>query len=1000
MLIKETLAILLFCLMAARPLQAADLPPDLGDQIPAEGKRETVIIRAGKLPEVPPHALPDGYVLEVAAASPLVTHPIMGCVDDQGRLFIGDAVGVNWNKAQLEKNPPNRILVLDDTDQDGVYDRSTVFADKMTFPQGAAWRNGSLYVCSPPGLWKLTDHDKDGVAEEREMIVSGFDYTGNAADVHGPKVHPNGRLYWCHGRKGHAAAGKDGKVVHEGKASGVWSCLPDGTDVQWHSLGCADNPTGLAFTAEGDILGTCNLYYSNPRGDTLMHWLYGGVYERADQMQAIAGLSRTMDVMPVIYNFGHVAVSGCAFGGWGTGQINDGKLHLYVTHFNTQRLVRMELTASGATFKTTENEFLKINHPDVHLTDVIEDRDGSLLVLNTGGWFRIGCPSSLMAKPDMMGSVYRIRGPKTGRKLAESSAQAVGSDSLLLGLQSPNLQTRRRALEKMAHLGSRDIPHEILISVLADVSDATSEHAAILASSRALLLESDARDFLRKAVLRHDTALKITEAPSSPENQSRVATKEERFAAPEYLARVLKVADLCGVKDQVFHELVIRSSVQPNTALFKTAMGIAAGDPELGHAVMGKLSEQVSVIDHATQDQRSLSELGAKKRQILVSQIEVFLPAFLSEVQGQQLLTQLLVSSQDAFKQCALRILAGQTSGIIHESWLEPLKSQLIKTPTPLLLDAIKKLKSAHFDAALQDLAASAHCPLSIRLKALDAVRNVKLTTELFEMITSVLKDATASPAARIQAANMLSSVPMTKEQLLSVAPLLASVGPVELKSMLTLARKTKDLETGRKLALHLAANPAIGSQQESVYRTAFSDHAPEIFETLLHPAYEKATVAMERKKRQLGALADRVLQEGRIQEGKKHFELGKGTCLACHKVGPVGRALGPDLSKIGAIRTERDLLESILFPSNTLARDYEAHVIETRDGQSTLGVIRSHTAEGLLLMDVAGQEKTVAHDHILSDTTLTTSLMPMGLDATMPEQELLDLVAYLRSLK
>ena len=105
-------------------------------------------------------------------------------------------------------------------------------------------------------------------------------------------------------------------------------------------------------------------------------------------------------------------------------------------------------------------------------------------------------------------------------------------------------------------------------------------------------------------------------------------------------------------------------------------------------------------------------------------------------------------------------------------------------------------------------------------------------------------------------------------------------------------------------------------------------------------------------------------------------------------------------MKKIGAIRTERDLLESILFPSNTLARDYEAHVIETSDGQSVMGVIKSHTAEGLLVVDVAGQEKTVPHVNIVADTTLTTSLMPMGLDGTLTEQELCDLVAWLRSLR
>ncbi|HCN29602.1 MAG TPA: dehydrogenase, partial [Verrucomicrobiales bacterium] len=120
--------------------------------------------------------LPEGFTLTLAAAAPLVTHPIMGCVDDRGRLFIGDAAGVNWNKAQLEANPPNRVLMLEDTDGDGVYEKSTVFADKMTFPQGACWHEGSLYVASPPGIWRLTDKDGDGIAEDRRQIVTGFDY--------------------------------------------------------------------------------------------------------------------------------------------------------------------------------------------------------------------------------------------------------------------------------------------------------------------------------------------------------------------------------------------------------------------------------------------------------------------------------------------------------------------------------------------------------------------------------------------------------------------------------------------------------------------------------------------------------------------------------------------------------------------------------------------------------------------------------------------------------
>ncbi len=145
------------------------------------------------------------------------------------------------------------------------------------------------------------------------MIVTGFEYTGNAADVHGPLLHPNGRLYWCHGRKGHKVTARTARSSMKASPAASGPASPMAATSRWHSLGCGDNPVEVDFTPEGDIIGVQNLYYSQPRGDTLVHWLYGGVYERADQMKAIEGLPRTLEHMPVMYNFGHVAVSGCCF---------------------------------------------------------------------------------------------------------------------------------------------------------------------------------------------------------------------------------------------------------------------------------------------------------------------------------------------------------------------------------------------------------------------------------------------------------------------------------------------------------------------------------------------------------------------------------------------------------------------------------------------------------------------------------------------------------------
>ena len=894
---------------------------------------------------------------------------------------------MNWNKAQLEANPPNRVLMLEDTDHDGVFDKSTIFADKMTFPQGACWLDGSLYVCSPPGLWKLTDTDHDGVADQREMIVGGFEYTGNAADVHGPFLHPNGRLYWCHGRKGHKVVQKEGTLVHEGMASGIWSCKPDGADIQWHSLGCGDNPVEVDFTPEGEIIGVQNLYYNQPRGDVIVHWLYGGVYERADQIKAIEGLPRTLEHMPVMHNFGHVAVSGCCFGrspAWSAdfspqSSVNAGTqrtavrapcLNFFVTHFNTQRVVRMELTPDGATYKATEHEFLRLpESPDVHFTDVMEDADGSLLVVDTGGWFRIGCPASLMAKPDVAGAVYRVKSKSAllAKKTPKASVPEVRND---LGAQVALLDSqdgfvRRRALEWIAQNPPEDW-----------VRDETVDTVAEKAGAQVRRLMAEALDPVTEHSLIHAARRMELLAVGLDDLRGATGTLALRRMLASFVPDDAAAANLCGA-------IALEHLDSEDAALSRIALGLVSDE-----LLAARFFEWLA--------QPSLT----KPR---LAALSTFSQASLGKPAAQELIGHMLAHPVLDVRSAALSILATQTSGITHDAWLPPLEKSLNEAQPgdlPLLLDAIKKLKTDRFNAKLLAIADDAELPLPLRLKALDATKGGKLTPATFAMLQDVLTGSNVSAAARIQAAGMLASAPLDAAQTTALAPALAVVGPVELKELTTLIRKNKDEALLRTLATELAKNPVIGALQESHYRTVFSDKSTELFENIVLPALRKANEASEEKKRLLPALAGKAATKGNAAEGRRHFEAGKGTCIACHKIGSVGRAIGPDLSTIGAIRTERDLVESILFPSNTLARDYEAHIIETSDGQSCMGVIKSHTAEGLLVVDVAGQEKTVPHASIVANTPLTASLMPMGLDATMSEQELCDLVAWLRSLR
>lgn len=942
----------------------------------------------------------------MAAAPPLANYPIMGCIDDRGRLFIGDAAGLNLNRKELEEKLPNRVVMLEDTNDDGVYDKSTVFADKMTFPQGACWLGNSLYVASPPGIWKLTDSNDDGVADQREMIVGGFDFTGNAADVHGPFLHPNGRLFWCHGRKGHKVVQKDGTLVHEGLASGVWSCLPDGSDVQWHSLGCMDNPVEVDFTPEGDIFGVVNLYYNQPRGDTLVHWLYGGAYERPDQIKALAGLPRTREHMPVVHNFGHVAVSGCTF--YRSGALDPAWAgDMFVTYFNIQKLVRTKLVPAGSTFTATQHEFLKINDPNVHITDVIEDGDGSLLVLDTGGWFRIGCPSSLVEKPDLRGAIYRIRKQNAPRVVDQYGQKIAWGQLAPAQLAKLSTDPRWRVREKAARLARANRPSDdVQLVPQVEARDPRMRLRAYEAIARAKRIEPTQRRGLLKALgERLDPALEHATI----------------FAAIS--TGCFSLADLRTAKNPILLRRLLvvieQSTSEPSAqeALLAVAQKqVGATDPELARTAVAIVARHPRALELLAGTVKSWLAVSPVEPGVL-DVVTAMVGANLAKLPAQDLVTLMLNHPAPRVRQAAWGMIAGQMGNTSNAAWLEPLMQSISQATSlrrdsatktsavtsarevdlPVILGAISKLATNHFDETLRKIVGDSQRSQSIRLKAMAALSrpNQPLNQDAFELLLRLSEDQT-SPTARIEASRLLARSRLSKPQIEALAPVFSRAGPVELGELLPLARKT-DAATGRLLAENLARSPVFGAIEESVFRKEFSALPPAVYEDILRPAVRAAAEAQDLKKRNLEVLTAKAAQ-GRVKDGRKVFE--SSACAACHVAGDLGRALGPDLSHIGQIRQSRDLLESILLPNATIARDYETHVVETIDGQSQTGMIKSDTPDGLRLVDLAGQEKMVPHTQIVATSTLPTSLMPMGLELSLSEQQLLDLVAWLGSLK
>jgi putative heme-binding domain-containing protein len=140
--------------------------------------------------------------------------------------------------------------------------------------------------------------------------------------------------------------------------------------------------------------------------------------------------------------------------------------------------------------------------------------------------------------------------------------------------------------------------------------------------------------------------------------------------------------------------------------------------------------------------------------------------------------------------------------------------------------------------------------------------------------------------------------------------------------------------------------------------------------------------------------------KDGDVRRGQAVFNSPKAACASCHQIGYLGGNIGPDLTHIGRIRTERDLLEAIVFPSASFVRGYEPVVVTTRDGRTFTGVVRKDGAEEVVLAKGPEEEVRIARDDIEHVQPGRVSIMPAGLDQQLTPRDLADLVAFLKACR
>ncbi len=1007
-------------------------------------------------------SLPSEFDIELVAGPPLVDRPIVADFDEEGRLYVADSSGSNEPVVVQVKKKTHRILRLEDTDGDGKFDKRTVFADKMMFPEGCLWYAGSLYVSAPPSIWKLTDTDGDGVADERVEWFQGKTLTGCANDLHGPYLGLDGWIYWCKGAFAQQTYERPGRSPFVTRAAHIFRCRPDGTGIEPVMTGGMDNPVDVVFTPGGERIFTTT-FFQHPGGgqrDGLIHAVYGGIYGKDHNViydPAHKWTSPTL--MPVLTHMGAAAPCGLTryesrmFGP----EYQD---NLFACLFNMHKVTRHILSPDGASFKSRDEDFLVSNNLDFHPTDILEDADGSLLVIDTGGWYKLCCPTSQLHKPDILGAIYRIKRKRAaklddprGRKLAWSK-MSPGQLAELLDDARPAV--RHRAVETMAQKGRAAV--STLSEVIRSGKSAEGRRNAVwsatridsvdaLAAVRQALRDTD--ETTRQAAIHSASVRRDGEAVPALIEQLKSASLHNRRAAAEALGRIgdmsavpalLKAIGELGASTPGFdraleHSLtyaliqigdanvttrgltsenpvvrrvlltaldqmddggleakrVTAELTSEDPKLKETAWWIAGRHPEWAPAVTSFLRDRLSAADKLTPaDQEELIQ---------------HLSRFATNKAIQQLLTD--PSGSQIAQHIRLRVMARTNLKESPPEWIARLVDVLNGDNADLQNQAIAAARhlrippkqSAPLTAALLKIGGDSKVALLLRVSALASVPGglTKIDPALFDFLRSHL-DAEQSVAVRTAATEVLAKAKLDAEQLQALAETLKSVGPLELDRLLdTFATSTQE-NVGLALVSALKAASARSSLRVETLKPRLAKYGSAV-QRQAEELYAALDVDTAKQRAQLEQLLS-SLKDGDIRRGQAVFNSSKASCSACHAIGYLGGKVGPDLTQIGKIRSERDLLESIVFPSASLVRSYEPVQVTTKSGKVYNGLIVKDGPEEIVLATGPNQEARISRDDIEEVQPSKVSVMPAGLDQQLTVRELADLVAFLKACK
>jgi putative heme-binding domain-containing protein len=824
--------------------------------------------------------------------------------------------------------------------------------------------------------------------------------------------------------------------------------------------GGMDNPVDVAFAPNGDLFFTTTFFQhpANGRRDGLVHAIYGGVYGK-DHDPVYEHPWTGPNFMPVLTHMGPAAPSGLhRYEGTAFGK--EYANNLFACQFNLRKVSRHELVPTGSSYETRDANFVVSDNLDFHPTDVIEDADGSLLIVDTGGWYKLCCPTSQLVKPDVTGAIYRVR--RTGAPKVEDARglkldwSKVSADEYAKRLRDARHAVRLRAADALTdwdgdktnngrmvllRATAADLPAEVRLNALWAMSREKKPHFLHFRN----LLKHDEDETVRAAAAhvlglhRHAPAL-----PELTDSMARGALHVRRACA----AALGRIGDsdaisalALGLKetqiDRALHHAITFALIEigntkataeilklPNPAARRAALAALEHMPN-AHAASAVLAE----LDSENADVRETAWWIAGRHPNWGDKLAAYFKEKLAgakklpAAERAALADRLVKFAKNEAIQSLLATAAGEPDGarfalgVMARSGLKALpRAWVVELPAnapkfedgDTVLAALAVYRALNADPVAYDafvaalprakLWPSGVVPAEYRL-ALLAARPAG--QELDRPSRALLLDALHrdQPAAdRATAADVLARAKMSTEQLAELAKALNTASPLELPKLVAAFDRSKDEKAGLALVAALRAKEVRPAVRTEMVKPIL-DKYPDAVKAEAEKLYAELAEARKGETERLNKLL-KELPAGDVRRGQLVFNSAKTNCAACHKVGYVGGTAGPDLTKIGGVRSERDLLEAVLYPSASFVRSYEPVRVVTTDDRTLNGVLKKDAPDEIVIVVAADKEERLARGDIASIAPSTISLMPAGLEQQLTVQEIADLLAFLKACK